>query len=108
MPECQLLAQTYDSITFQYSEKLDETKIIKRALELIKVELKRPSGWPYVVPGEAKVGWNWGEQTTQAMIDEAIKEKKKPPRLNLDGLVKWSPGKPDQRTRTKTLDRRML
>lgn len=91
MPEIQLLAQTYDSITFQYREDADANATIGRALELIRVELIAPSGRSYVVPGEAKIGWNWG-YASQA---------------NPLGLAKWSAETPDDRTRGRGLRRVM-
>jgi len=103
----ELLAQTYDSITFQYPEHLDEAEIIGRVLELIKVELVAPNGRKYTVPGEAKVGWNWGSQVTVADQTKARAEGKKIPRLNLEGLVKFKPGSPDLRRRESGLARRM-
>jgi hypothetical protein len=106
MPEVQLLAQTYDSVTFQFRESEDTNQIIGRALELMRVELRAPNGRRYVVPSEAKIGWNWGNCVTQQDVDRALREGKKAPRLNLDGLVKWSPSKPDSRVRTNILQRR--
>jgi hypothetical protein len=89
LPAVQLLAQTYDSITFQVLEgAVDE--VTTRALELIRVELVAPSGRSYIVPGEAAVGWNWGYATP----------------TNPDGLVKWAPGR-DTRQRTSSLERIM-
>lgn len=108
MPEVQLLAQTYDSITFQYSEDADEKTIVEKALELIRVQLTAPNGRNYVVPGEAKIGWNWGAQVTQADIERAKSKGDKVPRLNLEGLVKWKPGKPDERKRATGLQRMTL
>jgi DNA polymerase I-like protein with 3'-5' exonuclease and polymerase domains len=99
MPEVQLLAQTYDSITFQFEEELDENSVITKALELIRVELTAPSGRKYIVPGEAKVGWNWGTRVTEENVERAKKEGKKPPRLNPNGLVKWRPEAKDSRQR---------
>jgi DNA polymerase I-like protein with 3'-5' exonuclease and polymerase domains len=96
MPEVQLLAQTYDSITFQYRETEDENAIIHRALKLIEVELFAPSGRRYCVPGEAKVGFNWG-----ARIDD----KKTGKITNDEGLIKWNPNIPDLRRRRIGLDR---
>jgi DNA polymerase I-like protein with 3'-5' exonuclease and polymerase domains len=90
MPECQLLAQTYDSITFQVREDLDLDPIISRVLDLIRIELKSNSGRSYIVPGEAAVGWNWGYASE----------------TNPDGLRKWSPGG-DKRERTALLSRIM-
>ena len=106
MPEIKLLAQTYDSITFQYREDGDENEIIGRALELIRVEL-HCRGRTYVVPGEAKIGWNWGSQVTQADIDRAIAAGRKPPRANPEGLIKWNKSKKDSRVRATGLQRLM-
>jgi DNA polymerase I-like protein with 3'-5' exonuclease and polymerase domains len=92
MPEVELLAQTYDSITFQFDETLPVDATIQKVLKLIEVELFSPSGRRYVVPGEAKLGYCWGAQVTQEHIDKAKAEGKKPPKLNLGGLVKWQPG----------------
>jgi hypothetical protein len=101
MPQVQLLAQTYDSITFQYREDADENQVIGEALERIRVELlgPGPARRRYIVPGEAKVGWNWGYQVTQRDQDRARTEGKRIPRLNEDGLAKWVPGQKDQRQR---------
>lgn len=96
-PRAELLAQTYDSITFQVEEKwTDDT--IGRVLELIRVELTSPQGRRYVVPGEAKVGWNWGSEVTVADRERARAAGRKPPRLNVEGLRKWKPGE-DKRKR---------
>lgn len=92
MPQVELLAQTYDSITFQFDERLNRDEIIQEALERIRVELISPSGRKYVVPGEAKIGYNWGSRVTQADVDKAVQRGQRPPRLNLEGLVKWKPG----------------
>jgi len=89
LPDCQLLAQTYDSITFQVREsRVDDN--VAQALELIRVELVAPNGRSYIVPGEAAVGWNWGYAN----------------KGNPDGLVKWAPGR-DTRQRTAPLERIM-
>jgi DNA polymerase I-like protein with 3'-5' exonuclease and polymerase domains len=91
MPECELLAQTYDSITFQVKETLDIDSIIEEVLEKIRIELVSSCGRRYIVPGEAAMGWNWGYASPS----------------NPDGLVKWRPGG-DKRTRTTLLQRVML
>ena len=85
----QLLAQTYDSITFQFRENLNEQEIIEEALDRIRVELIAPNGRHYIVPGEAKVGWNWGQRVTQDDVANAIARGARPPRLNPSGLYKW-------------------
>lgn len=105
MPSIQLLAQTYDSITFQYPESSSEDSIISQALDLIKVNLTAPNGRNYVVPGEAKIGWNWGAAVTQSDIEKSKAAGKKLPRLNPEGLIKWKPGARDMRQRTVGLKR---
>jgi len=91
MPEVQLLGQTYDSITFQFREDADEAAIVQRALELIRVELVARNGRRYIVPGEAKVGWNWASRHQDG------KAFGKGNRFNPDGLVKWRAGKDKRR-----------
>lgn len=105
MPEVQLLAQTYDSITFQYLDKGPnyEADILQKVLKLVRVELVAPNGRKYSVPGEAKVGYNWGARVDMADQAKARAEGRKIPRLNLEGLIKWSPKTPDQRTRATGL-----
>lgn len=93
-PECQLLAQTHDSITFQVREGPGFDDAVGRALEHIRVELVAPNGRSYIVPGEAKVGWNWGNYDP------------KQPAKNPEGLMKWAPGR-DTRVRRTGLQRIM-
>lgn len=107
MPEVQVLAQTFDSVTFQYHEDANEDAVLQRALELFRVDLIAPNGRKYTVPAEAKVGWNWGSQVTQVDIVRAQTAGVPVPRLNLDGLIKWKLGKPDLRKRHVGLDRVM-
>ena len=91
MPQVELLAQTYDSITFQFREG-DEQRVVQEALEHIRVELVSPQGRSYVVPGEAKTGWNWGNAS----------------QMNPEGLRKWSLQESDSRQRVVGLERRMF
>lgn len=102
MPQVQLLAQTYDSITFQFREGENHDDIVSEALRRIRVELTEPGGRRYVVPGEAKIGFNWA-----AKHDET-KPIGKGNRLNPDGLIKWKPGIKDDRIRRTGLQRTML
>jgi len=95
-PEVQLLAQTYDSITFQYDENADEDAIIRKVLKLLEVELFC-RGRRYVVPAEAKVGWNWGPRHDDS------KPFGPGNRPNPNGLVKYKLGKPDTRQRQRGL-----
>lgn len=111
MPQVQLLGQGYDSIIFQFPESADEGAIISEALERIRVELRDPtSGRSYIVPGEAKVGWNWGAAVfpEDVLRIRAEKPGAKIPRLNPDGLVKWKAERPDRRQRQIGLKRVML
>jgi DNA polymerase I-like protein with 3'-5' exonuclease and polymerase domains len=89
MPQVQLLAQTYDSITFQYRETDDEDAILEQALELLRLPLTAPNNRIYNVPWEAKIGWNWGNYN-----DDPAKG-----RLNPGGLTKWNHQKKDLRKR---------
>jgi len=90
MPEVQLIAQVHDALYFQYPEHLDEQDVISRALSHFHIEFES-DGHKLVVPGEAKVGWNWGN------FD---------PNSNPDGLAKWK-GKKDERTRTPLLSQKL-
>jgi DNA polymerase I-like protein with 3'-5' exonuclease and polymerase domains len=75
----ELLNQGYDSITFQFREG-DEV-VINEALELVKVPLRHGQR-QFVIPGDAKLGWNWGGQSHD----------------NPDGLIKWRGSDPRKRT----------
>jgi DNA polymerase-1 len=68
----QLLCQVHDSILFQYPEHLED-EIVPWALAQMRVPLTLRGGREFFVPAEAKVGWNWGEQSDK----------------NTDGLIKW-------------------
>lgn len=69
----QLLIQVHDSILLQYREE-EEDEVIPWALEALKTRLILEKGREFVVPTEAKIGWNWGD------YDE---------KTNPDGLQKW-------------------
>jgi len=79
----QLLVQVHDSILFQYPEELED-EIVPWALEELKVPLVLARGRDFVVPTEAKTGWNWGNFSED----------------NPDGLKKWKGG--DDRKREET------
>lgn len=57
---CQLLLQVHDSILFQYPAHLEST-IVPQAIELLKVPIELAKGRRFLVPVDAKVGWNWGD-----------------------------------------------
>jgi len=86
-PRVGLLAQGFDSIVFQYRDEgaKVEDEILSHVLDLIKVEIVAPNGRKYSVPGDAKVGWNWGNESPS----------------NPDGLRKWKPGRRDDRIRQR-------
>jgi len=98
MPHIQLLAQTYDSITFQFQDlgKDYEDRVVQEALAILPVELVANNGRKYVVPGEAKTGWNWGYFSSTP---------DKNGRVNLEGLSKWKLGVEDGRSRRTGLQR---
>jgi DNA polymerase-1 len=77
----QLLCQVHDSLLFQYPEEL-ENEIIPWALKILRIPLILKNDREFVVPTEAKVGWNWGDFSP----------------TNADGLIKWKGG--DDRKRT--------
>lgn len=93
----QLLAQTHDSVTFQYRER-DELEIIPEALRIFEDIPLFHKGRKFIVPGECKLGWNWS----------AIHDDKKPisptNRFNPNGLVKWK-GQRDARSRLEGMNR---
>ena len=74
----QLLAQVHDAVYFQFPEDADAGALIAEALTYLRTPFKhtRPNGEvrTFDVPGEAKLGWNWGN----------YHEKHNP-----DGLQKW-------------------
>jgi len=93
----QLLVQVHDSILFQYPEEM-ENEIVPWALEQLKAPLELKHGRKFVVPTEAKTGWNWGDQVIDPITKEVID--------NPDGLKKWKNG--DERKRTETSIKRSL
>lgn len=78
----QLLLQVHDSILFQFPEELED-EIVPWALSTIQQRLVLKEGREFVIPGEAKVGWNWSD-----LKDDP------------DALRKYSdPSRPRKRTR---------
>lgn len=88
----QLLLQVHDSILIQYPEE-QEDEIIPWAMEQLKIHLELVKGRPFVVPVDAKIGYNWGEYH---------------PTINPDGLMKWKGHDPRTRTENKKLSLRGL
>jgi len=79
----QLLVQVHDSILFQYPEQ-QESDIIPWALRALRIPIALAQGREFVVPVEAKVGWNWADAGD----------------TNVDGLIKWRGS--DSRTRSES------
>ena len=71
--------QVHDSILLQYREE-EEDEVIPWALEALKTKLILKKGREFVVPTEAKIGWNWGEVQYDKQGNVVG---------NPDGLVKW-------------------
>lgn len=108
MPRVQLLGQGYDSVVLQFREEEDEESLVLEALEHVRVLLREPGGRNYIVPGEAKTGWNWGALVGPEDVARAVASGRKPPRLNPDGLKKWKKGARDPRERQVGLKRVMM
>lgn len=78
--EC--LLQVHDSILIQFPEE-QENEIVPWAVEELKTKMVLAKGREFVVPVDAKTGWNWGEWHEK----------------NPDGLKKFKGG--DTRSRTE-------
>ena len=85
----ELLVQVHDSLLFQYPEDREES-IIPMALDALRVPIILKHDREFVVPVDAKTGWNWGDT-----------EHDKQGNLvgNEDGLLKWKGS--DQRKRQR-------
>ena len=78
----QMLLQVHDSVLFQFPEHL-EHEVVPWALAQIQQEVALKGGRTFVIPGDAKCGWNWSDD-----------------RSDPDALRKWSdPARPQRRTR---------
>ena len=95
LPNIKLLLQLHDAIYFLYQEHEEHT-VIPRALSLFDIRMqhtdKNGKLRELIVPGEAKVGWNMGNYSTEA--DVASKHAS---RVNLLGLKKYVPNVRDDR-----------
>jgi DNA polymerase I-like protein with 3'-5' exonuclease and polymerase domains len=56
----QLLLQVHDSILFQFPEE-QEDEIVPWALGLVQQRMVLKGGREFMIPAEAKVGWNWSD-----------------------------------------------
>lgn len=73
-----LLCQVHDSLLLQVPEEMCDDAV-PALLDICKAPLLLPGDREFIVPNEAKAGWNWGD------FD------KKNPEENPLGLIKWSP-----------------
>jgi DNA polymerase I-like protein with 3'-5' exonuclease and polymerase domains len=65
MPEVQILAQVHDAVYFQFPEHLDPKIVITKAQSLLATPLRAPNGRVFIVPSEAKIGYNWGNYSAK-------------------------------------------
>jgi hypothetical protein len=93
----ELLGQVHDAVYFQYDENDDEEDIINSALALFDIKIEH-NGHKLIVPGEAKVGWNWASEDPQCKVY---------PDGNPEGLRKYKGRGSDLRRRRVGLDRLM-
>jgi DNA polymerase-1 len=95
----QLLAQVHDAVYFQYPDHGPEyeRQYVQDALHYVRIALEH-NGRTFVVPGEAKVGWNWAS---------ADPKRKLFADGNPEGLTKWDARSPDKRVRTPDMERRL-
>lgn len=60
-----LLAQVHDAVVFQAPEAYEPQALAEEALSIIASIKMEHKGRVFQVPGECKVGWNWGYKTEQ-------------------------------------------
>jgi len=65
---CQLLVQVHDSILIQYPEELEDV-ILPQAIAVLKTKLVLEKGREFIVPVDAKVGWNWVTTRKTILMD---------------------------------------
>lgn len=56
----QLLLQVHDSVLFQFPEELED-EIVPWAVNTIQQRIFLKEGREFMIPAEAKVGWNWSD-----------------------------------------------
>lgn len=62
---CQILLQIHDALVIQYREDLEDV-IVPQAIKALQNPIELAHGRTLLIPSEAKVGWNWAEQITDA------------------------------------------
>jgi DNA polymerase I len=86
-----LLAQVHDALYLLYREEDNEDDLISEILKLYDIDLTH-NGRKLIVPGEAKVGWNWGNYD---------------PVKNPEGLKKFKIGVKDERKRLSIMEQKL-
>lgn len=95
-----LTAQLHDAVYFQIPDSAEaEAELVPMALACCQIPILAPNGRKFVVPGEAKVGWNWSKRHDEA---KQLDAKKNP--FNPNGLIKWKLSSPDRRKRVEGLE----
>jgi DNA polymerase I-like protein with 3'-5' exonuclease and polymerase domains len=62
-PQAKLLTQLHDAVYFQVPDTVPEKEVARKALALIEIPMILPNGRHFTIPGECKVGLNWGRVT---------------------------------------------
>lgn len=96
LPQVRLWHEVYDAVYCQYREE-EEQEILPKILALTKVELQH-NGRSFIVPSDAKVGWNWGDYADSSAVLAGKAQE-----LNMNGLKKWKGS--DTRKRAQGLER---
>lgn len=90
-----LTGQLHDAVYVQYrDDPQEEAEVVPLILKCCEIPVTAPNGRVFVVPGEAKVGWNWSKQHDSK---KPLDPKRNP--FNPNGLIKWSASRPDTRKR---------
>jgi DNA polymerase-1 len=88
----QMLLQVHDSILFQFPEE-QEDEIVPLALGLVQQKLVLKGGREFMIPAEAKTGWNWSDRPSPEQIAKGRQD-------DPDALMKWPEKETRKRTRT--------
>jgi hypothetical protein len=88
LPHVQLLAQTHDSVTFQFRDRDDNytKEVLRDARALMSTPLHLPNGRIFDVPSDCKIGWNWGAYDAKYNPNGLRKWKGSDERKRLDGV----------------------
>ena len=84
----QILAQVHDSILFQYPIE-QEDEIIPQCIDAMTIPIILEKGREFIVPVEAKIGWNWGDRKHNYDTGKIDNEY---------GLKNWDASQSDDRT----------